>query len=176
MKRCLLAAIFLFASLAAAPAAETPSELKPFVRGSWQEMLRSHAGRPTLVHFWGVTCGPCKVELPLLGQFMKDHSEIDVVMISADLVPNLPGAARAMLEKAGLGVGGELAFRRRLCRTPPVRDRPGLAGRDPAHAADRAGRNRHHDRRFGRNTGPRKMAGPAKGREQIKTYSRYCEY
>jgi thiol-disulfide isomerase/thioredoxin len=99
----LLAAIFLVASLAAAPAAETSSELKPFVRGSWQEVLRSHVGRPTLVHFWGVTCGPCKVELPLLGKFMKDHSELAVVMISADLVPNLPGAARAMLEKAGLG-------------------------------------------------------------------------
>jgi thiol-disulfide isomerase/thioredoxin len=99
----LLAAIFLMTSMAAAPAAETSSELKPFVRGSWQEMLRAHKGRPTLVHFWGVTCGPCKVELPLLGQFMKDHSEIDVVMISADLVPNLPGAARTMLEKAGLG-------------------------------------------------------------------------
>ena len=103
MKSCLLGAILLIVSLAAAPGAETPSELKPFVRGSWQEMLRSHAGRPTLVHFWGVTCGPCKVELPLLGQFMKDHSELAVVMISADLVPNLPGAARAMLEKAGLG-------------------------------------------------------------------------
>jgi thiol-disulfide isomerase/thioredoxin len=103
MKRCLLAAILLVASLAAAPAAETSSELKPFVRGSWQDVLRSHVGRPTLVHFWGVTCGPCKVELPLLGKFMKDHSELAVVMISADLVPNLPGAARAMLEKAGLG-------------------------------------------------------------------------
>jgi thiol-disulfide isomerase/thioredoxin len=103
MKRCLLAAIFLFVSLAAAPGGETPSELKPFMRGSWQDVLRSHAGRPTLVHFWGVTCGPCKVELPLLGQFMKDHSELAVVTISADLVPNLPGAARAMLEKAGLG-------------------------------------------------------------------------
>ena len=103
MKRLLLATIFLLTCLAAAPGAETSSELKPVVRGSWQGMLRSHAGRPTLVHFWGVTCGPCKVELPLLGQFMKDHSEIDVVMISADLVPNLPGAARAMLEKAGLG-------------------------------------------------------------------------
>jgi thiol-disulfide isomerase/thioredoxin len=103
MKRFLLVAIFLIATLAAAPAAETSSELKPFVRGSWQEMLRSHAGRPTLVHFWGVTCGPCKVELPLLGQFMKDHPELAVVTISADLVPNLPGAARAMLEKAGLG-------------------------------------------------------------------------
>jgi thiol-disulfide isomerase/thioredoxin len=103
MKRCLLAVIFLAASLAAAAGAETPSELKPFVRGSWQQMLRSHAGRPTLVHFWGVTCGPCKVELPLLGRFMKDHSDLDVVTISADLVPNLPGAAHAMLEKAGLG-------------------------------------------------------------------------
>src|ERR1043165_982780 len=103
MKRWLLAAMFLVASLAAAPGAETSSDLKPFVRGSWQDVLRSHAGRPTLVHFWGVTCGPCKIELPLLGKFMKDHSELAVVMISADLVPNLPGAARAMLEKAGLG-------------------------------------------------------------------------
>ena len=59
MKR-LLAAILVLASLAAAPATEASSELKPFVRGSWQEMLRSHKGRPTLVHFWGVTCGPCK--------------------------------------------------------------------------------------------------------------------
>ena len=109
MKR-LLAAILVLASLAAAPATEASSELKPFVRGSWQEMLRSHKGRPTLVHFWGVTCGPCKIELPLLGQFMKDHSELDVVMISADLVPNLPGAARAMLDKAGLGTAENWLF------------------------------------------------------------------
>src|SRR4051794_764967 len=102
MKSRLLAAIFLLASLAAAPAAETPSELKPFVRGSWQQMLRSHAGRPTLVHFWGVTCGPCKIELPLLGEFVKDHPEIDVVTISADLVPNLSAATQSMLDKAGL--------------------------------------------------------------------------
>ena len=63
-----------------------------------------------MVHFWGVTCGPCKVELPLLGKFMKDNAEVDVVMISADLVPNLPGAARAMLEKAGLGAAENWLF------------------------------------------------------------------
>ena len=102
MRRHLLAALFFVALLAPAPGSETPSELRPFVRGSWQDVLRSHAGRPTLVHFWGVTCGPCKVELPLLGQFMKDHDAIDVVTISADLVPDLPGATRSMLEKAGL--------------------------------------------------------------------------
>ena len=104
VKRLLLALILLIGCLGETPFAETPSgpALKPFVRGSWQEMLRSHAGRPTLVHFWGVTCGPCKVELPLLGQFMKDHSDLDVVMISADPVPNLDGATRTMLEKAAL--------------------------------------------------------------------------
>lgn len=104
MKRLLLALIILIACLGGAPLAQTPSEpaLKPFVRGSWQQMLRAHAGRPTLVHFWGVTCGPCKVELPLLGQFMKEHSELDVVMISADLVPNLEVPTRMMLQKAGL--------------------------------------------------------------------------
>src|ERR1700681_2947526 len=103
MRRLLLTALFLVVFLAPAPGSETPPQLKPFVRGSWQDVLRSHAGRPTLVHFWGVTCGPCKVELPLLGQFMKDHPAIDVVTISADLVPDLPGATRSMLEKAGLG-------------------------------------------------------------------------
>ena len=175
MKRCLLAAIFLFASLAAARAAETPSELKPFVRGSWQQMLRSHAGRPTLVHFWGVTCGPCKVELPLLGQFMKDHSEIDVVMISADLVPNLPGRDARDAGEGRAGVGGELDFQRRFCRTPPVRDRSGLAGRDPAHAADRAGRNGHHDRGFGRNTGPREVASSTKSCNEMRNeHIGYC--
>lgn len=103
MKRQLLSGAFLLALLLSAPAAETARELKPFGRGSWQDILRSHAGRPTIVHFWGVTCGPCKVELPLLGQFMRDHSAIDMVTISADLVPDLPGAARSMLEKSGLG-------------------------------------------------------------------------
>jgi thiol-disulfide isomerase/thioredoxin len=102
MRRYLLAAISFVAFLAPAPGSEPPPQLRPFVRGSWQQILHSHAGRPTLVHFWGVTCGPCKVELPLLGQFMKDHGAIDVVTISADLVPDLPAATRSMLDNAGL--------------------------------------------------------------------------
>jgi thiol-disulfide isomerase/thioredoxin len=102
MKRQLLAGVLLVAFLVSAPASEAPPQLKPFGRGSWQDILRSHAGRPTIVHFWGVTCGPCKVELPLLGGFMRDHSAIDLVTISADLVPDLPDATRTMLEKSGL--------------------------------------------------------------------------
>jgi thiol-disulfide isomerase/thioredoxin len=101
MKRHLLAVIFLLAFQLPAARAEAP-QLKPFVRGSWQQLLDSHAGRPVLVHFWGVTCGPCKVELPLLGKFVKGHPGLDMVTISADLAPNLPGAAQSMLKKSGL--------------------------------------------------------------------------
>ena len=98
-----LFALLMLVLLACSCEAACANELHQFVRGSWSDIRKAHAGKPTVVHFWGVTCGPCKIELPLLGQFMKDHSELDVVMISADLVPNLPGATRAMLEKAGLG-------------------------------------------------------------------------
>lgn len=103
MKRRLLVLAVLLGAFCSASAADVSGELKPFGRGSWLQIVRAHAGRPTIVHFWGVTCGPCKVELPLLGAFMKDHPAVDVVTISADLVPDLPAATRAMLEKSGLG-------------------------------------------------------------------------
>jgi thiol-disulfide isomerase/thioredoxin len=101
MKRQLLAAILLLAFVPSVTASEE-TQLKPFERGSWQQVLRSHRGHPTVVQFWGVTCGPCKVELPLLGEFMKRRPGIDVVTVSADLVPDLPGATRSMLQKSGL--------------------------------------------------------------------------
>ena len=102
MRRELLAAVLLLALLMPAPAQESGTQLKPFGRGSWQHLMKAHAGRPTIVHFWGVTCGPCKVELPQLGAFMKQYPEIDMVTISADFVPDLPAATQAMLERSGL--------------------------------------------------------------------------
>ncbi len=101
MKRMTFAAALLLASFPAAPASEE-SKLRPFERGSWQQLLHSHSGHPTLVHFWGVTCGPCKVELPELGEFMKQHPSVDVVTVDADLVPNSDTAALSMLQSAGL--------------------------------------------------------------------------
>jgi thiol-disulfide isomerase/thioredoxin len=102
MKRMTFAAMLLLLTSLPAVLASEPSKLKSFERGSWQQVLRSHAGHPTLVHFWGVTCGPCKVELPELGEFMKRHPSVDVVTIDADLVPNSDAAALSMLQGAGL--------------------------------------------------------------------------
>jgi thiol-disulfide isomerase/thioredoxin len=110
MKRQLVASLFIVMLLASAPASDGQSELRPFGQGSWASLLRSHAGRPTLVHFWGVTCGPCKEELPFLGEFMRDHPDADMVTISADLVPDLPGATKAMLQKSGLSAAENWIF------------------------------------------------------------------
>jgi thiol-disulfide isomerase/thioredoxin len=109
LTRGLLAAaiVVMFSGVAMADATV---EIKPFERGSWQAIRQAHAGRPTLVHFWGVTCGPCKVELPHLGQFAKSHPGVDVVMIDADLVPNTPAAVRAMVSQAGLASAENWAF------------------------------------------------------------------
>jgi thiol-disulfide isomerase/thioredoxin len=101
MKGQFLAAILLLTFVPPATASDE-TQLKPFERGSWQQLLRSHRRHPTLVQFWGVTCGPCKVELPQLGEFMKGHPAIDVVTVSADLVPDLPDATRSMPQKSGL--------------------------------------------------------------------------
>jgi thiol-disulfide isomerase/thioredoxin len=96
--------------LAGLAMADVTTGIKPFERGSWQAIRQAHAGRPTLVHFWGVTCGPCKVELPQLGKFAKSHPGVDVVMIDADLVPNTPAAVKAMVTQAGLASAESWAF------------------------------------------------------------------
>jgi thiol-disulfide isomerase/thioredoxin len=96
--------------LAGLAMADATTGIKPFERGSWQAIRQAHAGRPTLVHFWGVTCGPCKVELPQLGKFAKSHPGVDVVMIDADLVPNTPAAVKAMVTQAGLASAESWAF------------------------------------------------------------------
>ena len=166
-RRRVLAAICFVALLAPALGAEASSQLKPFGRGSWQEILRAHAGRPTIVHFWGVTCGPCKVELPLLGQFMKEHGAIDVVTISADLVPNLPAAARSMLEKAGLGSAENWIFDDGFVER--LRFEIDLAGRDPAHDPDFPQRRHHDDRGLRRNGGHSKMVRATARRSEITT-------
>jgi thiol-disulfide isomerase/thioredoxin len=91
-------ALFLMLISFPAPA----SELSPFGRGSWEELRRVHDGHPTIVHFWGLTCGPCLVELPEWGRFAQSASGADFVMVAADPVPEEPAQLSATLAKAGL--------------------------------------------------------------------------
>ena len=77
-------------------------EIRSFNRGSWQEILHAHAGRPTIVHFWGLTCGPCRVEMPQWGKLLRERTDLNLVVIDADLIPNQVEDASDMLAKTGL--------------------------------------------------------------------------
>ena len=63
----LLAALLSIVSFWSAEAADPLS----FERGSWAKLRASHAGQPTVIHFWGLTCGPCLVELPHWGKLRR---------------------------------------------------------------------------------------------------------
>ena len=85
--------------IAAHPAAAEP---RPFVEGSWQALRGLHQGRPTVVHFWGITCAPCMVEMPRWAELAKADPWLDLVLVDADPVGNDPNADAPMLKKMGL--------------------------------------------------------------------------
>jgi thiol-disulfide isomerase/thioredoxin len=78
------------------------AEPLPFNQGSWRELRHQHAGRPTIVHFWGLTCGPCLVELPQWGKFAQTVDGVETVMVAADPLPQPAASLTANLAKAGL--------------------------------------------------------------------------
>lgn len=74
----------------------------PFERGSWTKLLAAHAGRPTIVHFWGLTCGPCLVELPNWGKLAAERKDLTLVLLAADPLPQPPEQIATTLDRAGL--------------------------------------------------------------------------
>jgi thiol-disulfide isomerase/thioredoxin len=96
----LFAAMAVLTAAGAALAAD--GELRPFKRGSWQQIRRAHDGQPIVVHFWGLTCGPCRVEMPKWGRLLQERPDLKLVAIDADLVPNAAELVKAELAKTGL--------------------------------------------------------------------------
>jgi thiol-disulfide isomerase/thioredoxin len=102
MKFSALALVAAIALVATVIGAATEGELHPFKRGSWQEIRRAHAGQPIVVHFWGLTCGPCRVEMPQWGRLLQERPDLKLIAIDADLIPNEASLVSEMLAKTGL--------------------------------------------------------------------------
>jgi len=51
-----------------------------------RQELKSHQGRPLVLHFWATWCGPCISELPALARLARDVQRrgIDFVAVSLD--------------------------------------------------------------------------------------------
>jgi thiol-disulfide isomerase/thioredoxin len=93
----LLVACILFAQTA--PSAEVGT-IRTFDRDSFAQIRSSHAHKPLVVHIWGLTCGPCLVELPKWGQMRKAYPDMNLVLIQAD--EGSADAVEAAVEHAGL--------------------------------------------------------------------------
>jgi thiol-disulfide isomerase/thioredoxin len=78
------------------------AELHPFVRGSWKALRQAHAGKPIVVHFWGLTCGPCLAELPNWTAALKKRADLKLVLVDASPFGDEPGEVTAALKKSGL--------------------------------------------------------------------------
>ena len=84
------------------PASADDSALHPFVRGSWKTLTAAHAGQPMVVHFWGLTCGPCLEELPNWTAELKKRPDLKLVLVDSSPFGDEPAEVKTALTKAGL--------------------------------------------------------------------------
>ena len=105
--------LLLFLALALGVAAlgtAHASDPLPFERGSWAKLLAAHSGQATVIHFWGLTCGPCLVELPNWSKLLAERSDLRLVLIDADPAPQSAEQVAAALDRAGLGKAENWTF------------------------------------------------------------------
>ena len=76
---CLAVLLFAPAPVLAA------QEIKPFVRGSYQQIVSARQGKPFILNFWSITCTYCKAELDMLKNLAKKYPRLDLVLVSTDM-------------------------------------------------------------------------------------------
>ena len=53
--------------------------------GSYEDTLEQIKGKPTLVHFWAVSCGICKDKMPQLQDLMKKYEPLGLRTIAVHM-------------------------------------------------------------------------------------------
>ena len=102
MRKAIFGALLLAAFCSPAMGAAPQDDLHPFVRGSWQQLVKAHQGKPIVVHFWGLTCGPCLAELPNWTAERKKRPDLDLVLVDSSPFGDDPNEVRTALKKDSL--------------------------------------------------------------------------
>ena len=76
--------------------------LSPYAQGDWKKIMETRGAAPLVVHFWGVTCGPCLTEMSQWGQWVSKGTApvifVQVDDVSAEITANL--AKKMKIDKA----------------------------------------------------------------------------
>jgi thiol-disulfide isomerase/thioredoxin len=103
----------------------------PFERGSWSKLRAEHAGQATVIHFWGLTCGPCLVELPKWGKLARERTDLKLVLVAADPVLQDPERIADTLAAADLAKAESWSFSDRFYERLRFEIDPAWAGELP---------------------------------------------
>ncbi|MFN2576719.1 MAG: redoxin domain-containing protein [Pyrinomonadaceae bacterium] len=63
-----------------------------WLAGSAEEALKEAAGRPLLIHFWSISCGMCKDNLPRVAEWREKYRDTGFRVIAIHM-PRYPGDA-----------------------------------------------------------------------------------
>jgi len=127
----MIRAFFLALVLVLTSAGAQSADLQSFGRGSWSKLRAAHDGQPTVVHFWGLTCAPCLVEMPEWGKLQAERPDLRLVMVAADPVPQDPARVSEMLARANLAKAENWAFADRFNERLRYEIDPAWAGELP---------------------------------------------
>ncbi|TPQ25842.1 TlpA family protein disulfide reductase [Methylomonas koyamae] len=93
MKKPVLFFSLAMACLAgSAEADQTP--IKPFIPGSYQQILAANAGKPLMLAIWSVDCPSCLKDMAAINQLHDKHPALKIVMLAADEGDALPEIQR----------------------------------------------------------------------------------
>ncbi len=76
--------LFILLCSMSLPAHAEQSTLKPFVPGSYQQLLDSNANKPFMLVIWSITCSSCLKDMALLNKMHKSRPDINMVMLATD--------------------------------------------------------------------------------------------
>jgi thiol-disulfide isomerase/thioredoxin len=84
-------------------------EVKPFARGSYQQLVSARNGKPFIVNFWSLSCVYCKDELGMFKKLVKKYPKLDLVLVSTD-TPEEAESISATLAKFSLNKADAWVF------------------------------------------------------------------
>lgn len=99
MRPWILAVVLLLALSGAYRELARTIDLHPLSRGGWKSLRTMHEGQATVVHFWGMDCGPCLAELPAWAAFIDARPDLKLVLVEADPIPGDHDSVVRMLTK-----------------------------------------------------------------------------
>ncbi len=81
---CLKKIILLISLIISHNALANETAIKPFIKGSFNQIQQEQSSHPYIVTFWSESCAFCMKELALFGRLISRYPNINIISITTD--------------------------------------------------------------------------------------------